>query len=132
MKTICRGLGPLPLLLLLTLLMVLSAGAAMAAELTFGWLPNTEKDLAGYRIHYGTDSRIYTGAVDVLLPPVTDGQVRSTITVPYGSRYFAATAYTDSGVESDYSNEVTAVIPPSSPGGFEVESASVTYYFVPK
>lgn len=118
------------LLLLISLLFI--PAMSMAAELRFGWDPNTEPDLAGYRIHYGQSTGAYTDSVDVGLPATIDGRVEASITVPYGNKYFACTAYTDDGVESDYSNEVMAVIPPSAPGGLKVSSASITYYYVPK
>lgn len=75
---------------------------AWAAEVQLAWNPNTEPDLAGYRIHYGTASGVYTVHVDV-------GNV-TTYTVPGledGTRYyFVATAYDTSANESEYSNEV--------------------------
>ena len=120
------------LLACLLLVQFLSVAPGLAAELIFGWTPNTENDLAGYRIHYGTKPGTYTDAVDVGLPIVKDGKVVATISPPYGSKYFACTAYAASGAESDYSNEVMEVIPPSAPGGLELSSAAVTYYFVPK
>lgn len=125
MKIICRGLIPL-------LVALLVAVPVFAAELRFGWTPNTEPDLAGYRIHYGTLSGVYTDAVDVGLPEIKDGRAEAAITVPYGNKYFSCTAYTVEGVESDYSNEVMAVTPPDKPVNFNVVAASVTYYFAPK
>jgi fibronectin type 3 domain-containing protein len=92
------------------------AAHAFAAQATLAWDPNTETDLAGYRIHYGTASGSYTVHLDVhnvttyTVTGLADGQ----------TYYFAATAYNASGSESGYSNQVTfsassANSPPSTP-----------------
>jgi len=72
-----------------------------AAQVTLAWDENTEPDIAGYKIYYGTASRMYNWFLDV-------GNVtRYTITdIPDGGTlYFAATAYNVSGIESGYSSE---------------------------
>jgi hypothetical protein len=76
-------------------------------EVTLAWDPNSEPDLSGYRIHYGTSSRNYTGVIDV------GNQLTCTVTdlTPGETYYFAATAYNYSGLESDFSNEVLYVVP---------------------
>ena len=38
---------------------------ARAEQVTLAWDANTESDLAGYRVHYGTASGSYTTSVDV-------------------------------------------------------------------
>ena len=91
------------------------ASNAMAAQVTLAWDPNTDSDLAGYRIHYGTVSGSYTVHTDVhkvtsyTVTGLTAGQ----------SYYFAATAYDAAGNESGYSNPVSYAIPgngaPSAP-----------------
>ena len=72
------------------------------------WAPNSEADLAGYKIHYGTDSLNYTSFVDVANPVPENGLV--TVSMDYFSPgvtyYISATAYNDSGLESDYCPEV--------------------------
>ena len=85
---------------------------AHAASVSLSWNPNTEIDLAGYKIHYGTASGSYTNSVDVgnvttcTVPNLTAGQ----------TYYFAATAYDTSGSESGYSNQVSYTIPtPNAP-----------------
>ncbi len=94
----------------------LIASNALAAQATLAWDPNTESDLAGYRIHYGTASGNYTVHTDVhkatsyTVTGLTDGQ----------TYYFAATAYDAAGNESGYSNEVSYSVPaangaPSAP-----------------
>lgn len=69
----------------------------------FAWDVNTEPDLAGYRIHYGTAPGNYSTTVDV-------GNT-TTYTVnglASGMRYyFAITAYDTSGNESGFSQEIS-------------------------
>ena len=83
------------------------ASNALAAQATLAWDPNTESDLAGYRIHYGTASGSYTVHTDVhnvttyTVTGLTAGQ----------TYYFAATAYDASGNESGYSNPVSYAVP---------------------
>ncbi len=88
-----------------------------AAQVAFSWLPNTEPTLAGYKIYYGTSSGNYTNVTDVGFPPVVDGRVQADIDnlTPGKTYYFAATAYDSSGVESDYSNEVSTTVPETTP-----------------
>ncbi len=73
-----------------------------ALSVTLTWDPNTEADLAGYKIYYGSESRNYTSHTDV------GNQTTYTVSnLPAGNRYyFAAKAYNTAGQESDYSEEV--------------------------
>lgn len=68
------------------------------------WLPNPETNIAGYKIHYGTNSRDYF--IRRTLGNVTHATVGEII--PGIVYYFAASAYDDKQAESDYSNEVQA------------------------
>lgn len=105
---------------------ILFARTMLAAEARFSWLPNTEQDLAGYRIYYGSSSRQYSETVDVGLPePGEDGRIHYTMTVPDGTTYFAATAYDTAGNESDYSDEVSFDPPPGPPGDMTVVTVKV-------
>ena len=66
------------------------------------WDPNSEPDLAGYKIHYGTSSKNYNSVVDV------GNQTTYTLSgLQAGKTYYiSATAYNRKGLESGYSNEI--------------------------
>jgi len=76
-----------------------------SAQITLAWDPNTEPDLAGYKVYYGTASRVYGS-------PISVGKVTTYILVglTQGQNYFySVTARDTSGRESEYSNEVSRV-----------------------
>jgi hypothetical protein len=75
------------------------------ADVVLQWDPNSETDLAGYKVYYGTSSGIYG-------TPITIGtQASYTFTqLASGTYYFAVTAYNASGLESAFSNEVIATV----------------------
>ena len=87
---------------LLASALLLSPMVAYGAAVTLAWDANTEDDLAGYKIHYGTTSHSYSQSIDVgdvteyTLEDLDDG-------VTY---YLAATAYDDAANESGYSAEL--------------------------
>lgn len=103
---------------LLALLLVLATGIAQAATVTFSWLPNSEPDLAGYRIYWGGASGQYSDHVDVGLPPIKDGRVYWTMDIPDDTHFFAATAYDTFGQESEPSNELRVDPAPKAPDDF--------------
>ncbi len=72
------------------------------AEVTLEWDPNSEPDLAGYKLYYGSAGGDYSYSIDV------GNQTTYTLTglQPGATYYAAATAYNLSGLESDYSNEI--------------------------
>ena len=77
------------------------------------WAPNSESDLAGYVVYYGTDTRIYSTSADI--GRNTSHQISGLVEgVTY---YFAVTAYNASGAESVYSEEVSFLEPGSGGGG---------------
>jgi fibronectin type 3 domain-containing protein len=80
---------------------------AIAAQVNLSWNANTEPDLAGYSIRYGTSSRSYTTKITV------GKTTQYTVTGLSAGQtyYFAATAYDTSGNESGYSNEVRYTTP---------------------
>jgi hypothetical protein len=78
-----------------------------SAQVTLAWDPNSEPDVAGYKIYYGFLSNQYIYNVDVgnrtscTLSSLQDGT----------TYYFAATAYNIGRYESDFSNEVVFTTP---------------------
>ncbi len=85
---------------ILIILLMLLGFPVSGADIHLAWDPSTEADLAGYRLHRGVQSRVYTDHVDV-------GNVTDYVwTIPDVGQYFAATAYNAGGLESGYSNEV--------------------------
>lgn len=101
---------------------------ASAAEVTLAWDPNSEAQLAGYKLYYDTDApgAPYNGT------GATEGP--SPITIPLSSladpgnpqftlrglkscavHYFAVTAYDkDAGAESAFSNQASLTVVPSA------------------
>jgi len=80
---------------------------AHATDVTLAWNDNPEPDIAGYKIHYGLESRNYTTTLDV------GNYTTCTISDLEGEMtyYFAATAYNTSWEESDYSAEINHTVP---------------------
>ena len=80
---------------------------AFTASESFIWDPNSEPDVAGYRIYYKTLTDTSHQMIDV--GNVTRGTVSGLIS---GETYrFFATCYNTAGLESDPSNVVELTIP---------------------
>lgn len=106
-----------------TLLGVLAAAQSVSAQsIKIAWDPNTEGDLAGYRVYIGTASRSYSQSYEV----AGDTPVFAYLNPVPGTRYFfAVTAYNQVGLESELSNEVSAVYEAASiPAAPELVSPS--------
>ncbi|OGZ34073.1 MAG: hypothetical protein A2Y98_03305 [Candidatus Portnoybacteria bacterium RBG_19FT_COMBO_36_7] len=96
---------------------VFSANFAFAGSATLSWNANTEIDLAGYKIYYGTASRTGTDPKTCGLcgysASVNVGNVRTytfsnlTDNTTY---YFSVTAYDTSNNESVFSSQVSKLI----------------------
>jgi hypothetical protein len=92
----------------LLFLLAFSPTTVAASELTLAWDPNTEDDLAGYKVYYGIQSGNYDSIIDV--GNVT--QYTVTDLEPETRYYFAVTAYDTSLNESGFSEEVSGVTDP--------------------
>ncbi len=91
------------LILFLTLLF---CSIESGAQIKLAWDPNTEPDMAGYRVYYGTASRTYGTPIDV-------GNVTTYTLNGLSQRvvyYITVTAYNMANYESAYSNEVSGQI----------------------
>ncbi len=105
----------------LLVVFLVSAGLARADGITLAWDPNPEPQVAGYKVYSGTASRTYSGGADV-------GNWTSCFMSglePEKTYYFAATAYSSTGEESDYSAEVVYTAPASC--SFSLSPASQVY-----
>jgi hypothetical protein len=96
---------------LIILLSLFLYQSAFAAQIKLAWDANTESDLAGYKVYYGTASGSYGNPTNVgnvttyTLTGLTLGQ----------TYYIAVTAYDTSNNESGYSNEVNGVATDGAP-----------------
>ncbi len=99
---------------IVTLFTSLSLGVTtpvFAGDAILSWKANTDSDLAGYNLYYGTASGSYGTPIDV------GNQTTYTVTgLGPGTHYFAVTAYNTSGNESGFSNEVSETFTTASPG----------------
>ena len=83
---------------------------AHSAQISLAWDPNSETDLAGYKIYYGvTQGGPYNspGSPKIIVGNITTYKL--TDLTPGQTYYVVATAYDTSNNESGYSNEVSGV-----------------------
>ena len=95
----------------LTILMLLVATTGWAATLSLAWNPNTEDDLDGYRLYYGTTSRFQGSYTDVAVINDETATTFQLSDLSAGTYYFSLTAFDKAGNESGFSIEVSAVVP---------------------
>lgn len=88
-----------------SILIFIFSQSALAAQLKLAWDPNTESDLKGYKVYYGTVSKSYSGIINV------ENETTYTLTgLTAGKTYFiVVTAYDNLYYESGYSIEVSGV-----------------------
>ncbi|HSB05495.1 MAG TPA: fibronectin type III domain-containing protein [Thermodesulfobacteriota bacterium] len=122
-----------PLFLIVIAFLLLPSQAAFSAQIKLAWDPNTESDLAGYKVYYGTASHSYGTPINVgnlttyTLAGLTSGQ----------TYYIAVTAYDTSNNESGFSNEVSGAATntaqtysytiASNPAGLQITVDGTTY-----
>lgn len=91
---------------------ILHATYVLAATVSMSWNANTDNDLAGYRVYYGTASGSYPHSLDAgNATTVEIGDLSADTTY-----YFIVTAYDTSGNESEPSDEVSVSIPSEDAG----------------
>lgn len=98
------------------------------AGITLVWQPNTESDLAGYKVYFGERSRQYTQIIDVGTNTfyALDHLPRNK------TYYFVVTAYDVNGNESSRSQEVILEADPNNGGDTRgAESTLATVYNFP-
>ena len=85
----------------------------LAATAIFSWIPNSEPDLGGYIIYYGTRSRFYENYIDVGNPALTKGRVYTSVPdlSPDTIYYFSVIAYNSAGKPSGLSHELAFPTP---------------------
>ncbi len=81
---------------------------AETSSIFLAWDANPESDIAGYKVYWGTSSGVYDQFNDVSQTTASVSDL--TVGVRY---YFAVTAYNEAGLESGYSEEVSAIVPPN-------------------
>jgi hypothetical protein len=85
--------------------------SAFAAQIKLAWDPNSESDLAGYKVYYGISPKSYVSSTNVgdvttfTLTGLTEGQ----------TYYVAVTAYNTLNQESSFSSEVSGVATEPAP-----------------
>ncbi len=92
----------------------ISVNQTASGAATLSWLPPTTDtdgapltNLAGYRIHYGTDAALLTDSITVTNPGTAAYVVGN---LSPGTWYFSVTAFNTSNVESNFSNVVSKTI----------------------
>ena len=131
MKTVLKK-GFLKVLSLITLLISV-AQIAYGGSLHLEWNGNSESDLAGYNVYYGTSPGSYGSPLDV--GDVTEYELTG---LDEGIRYYVAiTAYDTSDNESEKSDEESGLVPdtqnptititsPTSSSSYGMSSSSIT------
>jgi len=93
--------------------LISSLSTGLAASVQLQWDPNTETDLAGYKVYYALDKSPLNSSVPVDVHNQTTTAISG---LDPGTSYsFAVTAYNAAGLESSFSNIVTLAeqVPPT-------------------
>lgn len=107
------------LIITLSLIILTFTAPCWAAEVDFVWDPNSETDLAGYRLFQRTAGGNYDYAAPVAEIPAGT-EVCTLIDIPDGDYRWVVRAFDTSGNESGDSNECSLAIddPPGVVTGF--------------
>lgn len=120
--------------ILFSLAVVFTIVSIYGASVTVGWTPNSETNILGYRVFYGTKSGVYTNFVTVTntlqsfaVTPIAGVNYTNIIIqthanqttiqgLPIGfTNFFNVVAYNVAGQTSPPSVEITALILPPAP-----------------
>jgi hypothetical protein len=122
--------------LFLVLVLLLMATQVWAMDVKLACDPNSESDLAGYRIYWSQASGSYSTSQMQQFPlsVITPATPQFTIVNLDETKtwYFVATAYDTENLESGYSNEVSVLwdgvtgVPPGVPSGLKPMEIKVT------
>jgi hypothetical protein len=93
---------------LLFLLLLMLQVVVKDNKVTLVWDANSETDLSGYKVYVGHSSRVYDPAITTV--GVTPSPTYTVTNLANGTYYFAVTAFNNTGLESGYSNEVSATV----------------------
>ena len=103
-------------------------GATQFRAVTLSWDANTETDVAGYKLRYGTTSGVYTQT----LPNVV-GRTNTHVSVLNldinGDYYFVVSAYNAAGLESTASNQAVTLHGNANLASLAVTDATLTPSF---
>jgi len=96
--------------------------------INFTWSPNTETNLAGYRLYQGTTAGGPYGMVAQILVTSNDHPTTHTLRgLSDGTYFWVLTAFNTPGLESGFSNEVSQTVllplPPDPPSDFTIVAA---------
>jgi hypothetical protein len=91
-----------------TLAATLTVSAPTTSSATLTWDPNTDNDLAGYKIYRATASGAYGAALGTV--PAGTVTYQATGLSANTTYFFVITAYDDAGNESSFSNEVSRLM----------------------
>ncbi len=91
-----------------TVAVTLTVRAATTSSATLTWDPNTDSDLAGYKVYRATASGAYGAALATV--PAGTVTYQATGLSANTTYFFVITAYDSAGNESLFSNEVSKVI----------------------
>ena len=108
-------------ILLLGFFLLFGFAFANGGQVVFEWDPNSEEDLAGYRLYQTTTPGSYIYGEENAIGIIPIGTETYTLTMNVdGTFFWVLTAYDTAGNESGPSNEVTTDVnfkPPSPPTG---------------
>jgi len=85
--------------------LISSFATSLASSIQLQWDPNTETDLAGYKVYYAVDNSSLNSSIPVDIHNLTVATISGLD--PGASYSFAVTAYNSAGLESTFSNIVT-------------------------